>query len=319
MADKRLIRNLFKLTGLLIGAAGLTFLLVAAVRIRSEQVCTGVVIRFLGSSGGRYVGKAEIAGQMWPGGIPALKDRPLKDLDLSLMEQRIEQDPWVRNAEMFLDASARLQVVVAEQQPQARVFTREGASFYIDENLRRIPLNRHFTPNLPVFTGLPISQSARNRNDSMWLSQVLKIVTAMQEDSLWMAQIEECAYEPPLGFVLYPMAGDHRIIFGNADRAQDKFRNLFVFYAKVLAKEGWNSYRSIDLRFDRQVVAVPAVARKATADTLSAVVTPAMKVQEQDPDPVTDNPEPNPTKQETSTKNNVKTPRLVMPSRQRSP
>ncbi len=310
---------MFKLTGLLIGAAGLIFLLVAAVRIRSEQVCTGVVIRFHGSSGGRYVGKAEIAEQMWPGGIQVLKGHPLEELDLSLMEQRIEQDPWVRNAELFLDASDRLQVVVEEQQPTARVFTREGASFYIDENLRRIPLNRHFTPNLPVFTGLPMTRSARDRNDSLWLSQVLEIVTAMQEDSLWMAQIEECAYEPPLGFVLYPMAGDHRIIFGNAERAQDKFRNLFVFYAKVLAKEGWNSYRSIDLRFDRQVVAVPTVPRKTTKDNLSPVITAAMKVQEQEPDPENTNPDPIPPKQETSTNNNVKTPRLVMPSRQRSP
>ena len=319
MANKRLIQNLLKLTGLLIGAAGLIFLLVAAVRIRSEQVCKGVVIRFLGKSAGRYVGKADIASQMWPGGIPSLKGRPLEDLDLSLMEQRIEQDPWVRNAELFIDASGRLQVVVEEQQPLARLFTREGASFYIDEGLRRIPLNRYFTPNLPVFTGLPVSREVRNRQDSAWLIQVLEIVTAMRDDSLWMAQIVECAYEPPMGFVLYPMAGDHRIIFGNAQRAQQKFRNLFLFYAKVLAKEGWNRYRSIDLRFDRQVVAVPTVPIKAAADSLNAVITPAMELQEQEPDPETEKTEVNPSQQETSTITIKKTPRLLMPSRQRSP
>ncbi len=64
MADKRFIRSLFKLTGLLIGAAGIIFLLVAAVRIRSEQVCTDVIIGFKGTTGGRYVGAKEIAGQM---------------------------------------------------------------------------------------------------------------------------------------------------------------------------------------------------------------------------------------------------------------
>jgi cell division protein FtsQ len=319
MADKRLIRNLFKITGLLIGAAGLIFLLVAAVRIRSEQVCTGVMISFKGSAAGRYVGRAEVARQMWPGGMPALKGRPLEDLDLSLMEQRIEQDPWVRNAELFIDANGRLQVEVEEQQPLARLFNREGASFYIDESMRRIPLNSHFTPNLPVFTGLPVTLTGRSAGDSTWLAQVLEIALAMRVDSLWMAQIEECAYEPPKGFVMYPMAGDHRIIFGGSDRARDKFRNLFVFYAQVLSREGWSHYKSIDLRFDRQVVAIPTVPVKDVADSINAFVTPLTAVPQQEPDPALTNINSNPVKQEPSVNNQTKTPRLVMPSRQRSP
>lgn len=319
MADKRLIRSLFKLTGLLIGASVLVFLLVAAVRIRNEKVCSNVSIRFKEASGGRYVGKADIARQMWPGGIPALKNRPLADLDLSLMERRIEQDPWVRNAELFIDANGGLQVMVEEQQPVARVFNRDGASFYIDEAMRRIPLNRRFTPNLPVFTGLPVSSFVSAKGDSAWLTQVLDIVNAMGKDSLWMAQLEECAYEQPVGFVMYPLAGDHRIIFGEADRAHDKFRNLFVFYTKVLAREGWNSYKTIDLRFDRQVVAIPTVPRKASTDSLMAKMKITRAVQEQEPDPETEEP---PTEKETNKSSIItqsKTPRLVMPSRQRSP
>ena len=322
MADKRLIRSLFKLTGLLIGASALVFLLVAAVRIRREKVCTDVSIRFRGGSGGRYVGSADIAAQMWPGGIPSLKNHPLAELDLSLMEQRIEQDPWVRNAEIFIDANGRLQVVVEEQEPVARVFTRDGNSFYIDSALRRIPLNRRFTPNLPVFTGLPVSPSERRGTDSAWMAQVLTIVSAMRADSLWMAQMEECAYEPPLGFVMYPMAGDHRIIFGDASSANDKFRNLFVFYAQVLAREGWSSYKTIDLRFDRQVVAIPTVPvvkvrtladttrPPAGATTAAATALPATRPSTSADKKQTDDP---------ITQTNNRTPRLVMPTRQRSP
>ena len=319
MADKRLIQSLFKLTGLLIGAAGLIFLLVAAVRIRSEQVCTGVIISFKGSANGRYVGSTEVARQMWPGGIPSLKGLPLDELNLSLMEHRIEQDPWVRNAELFIDAKGRLQVEVEEQQPLARLFNREGASFYIDETMRRIPLNRHFTPNLPVFTGLPLTLAGKGKEDSACLAEVLEIALVMREDSIWMAQIEECAYEPPRGFVMYPMAGNHKIIFGGSERARDKFRNLFVFYAKVLATEGWTSYKSIDLRFARQVVAIPTLPGQRVADSLKAFVPPVATQQDQEPAVESRPVDPTPIKQETSVNSNTKTPRLVMPSRQRSP
>lgn len=319
MADKRLIQSLFKLTGLLIGAAGLIFLLVAAVRIRSEQVCTGVIISFKGSAAGRYVGTTEVARQMWPGGIPSLKGLPLDDLNLSLMERRIEQDPWVRNAELFIDANDRLQVEVEEQQPLARLFNREGVSFYIDETMRRIPLNRHFTPNLPVFTGLPVSLTGKRKEDSTCLAEVLEIALAMREDTLWMAQIEECAYEPPKGFVMYPMVGDHKIVFGGSERAREKFRNLFVFYTQVLAREGWTTYKSIDLRFARQVVAIPTVPGSGVADSLKAFVPPVAIPQDQEPDVENTPGKPLTVKQEPSVNRNTKTPRLVMPSRQRSP
>lgn len=308
MADKRLISSILKLTGLLAGAGILVFLLVAAVRIRNEQTCKGVDIRFTGPDGGKYVGSSDVAVQMWPGGIPSLKGKPLEDINLSLMESRIEQDPWVQNAELFIDASNHLQVVVDEKQPLARVFNREGQSFYLDEKLEKIPLNRYYTPNLPVFTGLPVKSNGRYKNDSLLLSQVMEIAGAMRSDSLWLAQMEQCAYEPPFGFVMYPLAGDHRILFGGSERAHEKFRNLFVFYTQVLAKEGWNVYRSIDLRFARQVIAIPVHQQKKQTDSVvinfSRIIQPADTTAEQLGDPVPEENNP-------STK---RIPKLVMPA-----
>jgi cell division protein FtsQ len=308
MADKRLISSILKLSGLLVGAGVLVFLLVAAVRIRSEQICKDVAITFTGPDGGKYVGRTDVAGQMWPGGIPALKGKPLEEINLSLMEERIEQDPWVRNAELFIDAGGRLQVVVEEKRPVARVFNREGQSFYLDEKLEQIPLNRYFTPNLPVFTGLPLRTNGRRANDSLLLTQVLEIASAMQDDSLWMAQMEQCAYEPPFGFVMYPLAGDHRILFGGAERTREKFRNLFVFYTQVLAREGWNLYRTIDLRFSRQVVVTPVTPPKIPSDSLgmpvSSMVQPEDTTAQATIDTLTIEEKP-------ATK---RTPKLVMPA-----
>lgn len=308
MADKRLISSILKLSGLLAGAGILIFLLVAAVRIRSEQTCKDVAIRFSGPDGGKYVGRTDVAGQMWPGGIPAIKGKPLQEINLSLMEERIEQDPWVRNAELFIDAAGSLQVVVEEKQPIARVFNREGQSFYLDEKLERIPLNRYFTPNLPVFTGLPVRANGRRANDSLLLAQVLEIASAMQEDSLWLAQMEQCAYEPPFGFVMYPLAGDHRILFGDAYRTKEKFRNLFVFYTQVLAKEGWNLYRTIDLRFARQVVVTPVSPTKSPSGSFGVPVSSLIQPKDTTAKEIDDT---SIKEEKTSIK---RTPKLVMPA-----
>lgn len=50
-------------------------------------------------------------------------------LNLRSMENALENNPWVKNAEMFLDNQQVLQIEIDERQPVARVFTMQGSSF----------------------------------------------------------------------------------------------------------------------------------------------------------------------------------------------
>jgi cell division protein FtsQ len=55
-------------------------------------------------------------------------------------------------------------------------------------------------------------------------------------------------------FILVPLIGDQKIILGNARRLENKFDRLKTFYKKAMPYVGWQQYRSINLKFNGQVV-----------------------------------------------------------------
>jgi len=235
-----------------------TILLVGGIGIRSRHACTDVRITYALPQGGKYVDSLRIASLLGGNGLQHCIGKPLQQLDLNHMEQSLEKDAWIRDADIYLDRAHVLHIRIEEQQPVARIFTRMGHSFYIDSLLKRIPLNPLYAERLPVFTGMPVSLSGQQARDTQHLRQAWEIVRYLQSDPLSMAMVDQADFEATLGFVLTPKLGDHRIILGYSTDIADKFRRLRIFYKQVMTQTGWNSYQEIDLRFQGQVVAIPS-------------------------------------------------------------
>ena len=70
-----------------------------------------------------------------------------------------------------------------------------------------------------------------------------------------MAQVEQVNinnYE----MEMIPKLGKHIIHFGEGTNAEAKFNRLLLFYKQIMSKTGWNYYSALDLRYDKQLVAV---------------------------------------------------------------
>jgi cell division protein FtsQ len=55
---------------------------------------------------------------------------------------------------------------------------------------------------------------------------------------------------------LVPRVGSQKIVFGNGDDLESKFKNLLVFYKKAIPLVGWDTYSTINLKFKGQIVCV---------------------------------------------------------------
>jgi cell division protein FtsQ len=70
-----------------------------------------------------------------------------------------------------------------------------------------------------------------------------------------MAQVEQVNinnYE----MELIPKLGNHIIQFGEGTNVDAKFNRLLLFYKQIMNKTGWNYYSLLDVRYDKQLVAV---------------------------------------------------------------
>ncbi len=237
-------------------SAGITLVifLIAAMRKRDDKTCKGLNVEITDVKNNLFADKNDISG-MLNFMTPSIKGKPIGDFNLQQMEKTLEGNIWIKDAELFFDNNEMLQVKVKEREPVARIFTTAGKSYYIDNDMVRLPLSTKFSARVPVFTNCPLDKTKWNGADSALLIQIKTLSAFVTNDAFWMAQIEQIDYTAEKQFELFPKIGDHTIVLGDASELDSKFRRLYIFYKEVLAKTGWDTYSTINIQYKGQVVA----------------------------------------------------------------
>ncbi len=254
---------------IVLGVTILTFL-IAAIQSKTGKNCKGMEVEINGIKNNSFLDKQDVVKLLTVNQKNAIKGKPLKSFDLKKMEEKLEANVWVKNAELFFDNGQVLQVKVEERAPIARIFSSNGSSFYIDDSLVRLPLSDKFSIRLPVFTNFPSDKIKWKGKDSTLMEQVKNISRFIQKDSFWTALIEQVDINIQRNFTMIPKTGDHVILFGDGNNIEKKFRRLFIFYRDVLSKVGWNKYSAVNVQYKAQVVAGRKDIKEVKADTLLA-------------------------------------------------
>lgn len=235
--------------------AGTLVVLVAAAQNQNGKLCRDVVVTIQGVDGTEYISKKQIL-QTISGGRPELmKGQLVRTFDLQQMEEKLETNLWIRNAELFFDNNDVLHAEITEREPVARVFRVSGESFYVDDLGEQLPITNDQIARVPVFTSFPAETTDARVKDSALQQQVKELGHFILKNDFWMAQVDQVNisnYE----FELVPKLGNHVILFGNGNQVEQKFNRLLLFYKKIMNKTGWNYYSALDVRYDKQLVAV---------------------------------------------------------------
>lgn len=244
----------------LLGVGTIT-LMVAAIGKGDKTPCAGYVVKFNRKKDVRFVNETDVITVLNEFNNP-LKGKAIQSFDLKKMEAELKSNPWIENANIYVDNSSKLQVIVKEKEPIARLFFTNGNSCYLDSNLKTVPLHADFSARLPVFTGIPNLRKDKFTRDSIFLNQIKSIAIYLNKNDFWMANIDQINFNPQGNIEMIPKLGDYTILFGDGSAIENKFNNLSEFYIQVLQKKGWNVYSAINVGFDNQIVAV----RKETSN-----------------------------------------------------
>jgi cell division protein FtsQ len=248
---------------------GLLVLLIAAIGKKNRQECSGYTITIKGSGDHFFVNKSDIVKLLTAATNGHIKGEAMKSFNLMAVENLLEENVWINDAELYFDNQDLLHVSVYERQPVARVFTTTGNSFYIDSNLVRMPLSENYSARVPVFTDFP-EKKLWSGKDSMLIKQVKTAAVFIMSDPFWMAQVAQVDINEERQFEMLPTIGNHLVKLGSGKDIEKKFHRLFVFYTQVLRKTGFDKYSIIDVQFDGQVIGTPrgATVKKVDASQL---------------------------------------------------
>ena len=265
------IRKILFISFWCIVGAGILVMLIAAMRVKKEKVCSGYTIDIQSGSNQYFLDKKDIEGLLTSNGSSQLKGKALKNFDLKKMEEMLERNLWVSDAELFFDNDEELRIKIKEREPIARIFTSLGDSYYIDSALVKLPLSDKFSARLPVFTSFPSNAPKFSKADKELLTEIKQMANFIRADSFWMAQVAQVDITPSRTFEIIPSVGNQVIEFGTAEGLEKKFRRLFIFYQQVISKIGFTKYEKIRAQYEGQIVGVMKEVPMTKADSLQAL------------------------------------------------
>lgn len=258
MGIKKNIRRIIFVCLWLVAGAGVIVLLVAAVKVRKQQVCKGYDIDINGNSEANwFIDKSDIVNVITNNRNTAIRGKKIESFDLDRLEERLEKEVWIKDAELFFDNNAVLKVKIVEREPITRVFSSMGESFYLDSSSHRLPLSDKMSARLPVFTNYPgDAKKIRTASDKKLAKQIKELSLFLMKDTMWMGKISQVDITPTREFELIPSEGNYIIEFGDGTDIQNKFKRLHIFNNQVLAKTGVIKYERVKVQYDKQVIGV---------------------------------------------------------------
>lgn len=241
-----------------VGGAFLTIVLIAAAVERKKEMtvaATDVVVEPL-ENGALLIDSLDVIKLIERSfGMP-LDEQAAGLIDEDRVERVLEEDPFVKNAEVVLTANSRIKIDVEQRQPILRVMDKIGAQYYLDGDGARVPLSKHFAARTLVATGnIPPHTPEFLKKKNHPMKDLFELTNFILADPFWKALFEQVYVNNRDEFVLVPKVGDQSVILGKWDSdVEDKFRRLKIFYEEGMSREGWQQYHSIDLRYRGQVV-----------------------------------------------------------------
>ena len=175
-------------------------------------------------------------------------------IDIERVERVLEDEPFVRDAEVHLDASDVIRIKLTQRRPVLRVIDAEGINYYLDEEGIRLPLSVHHTARVTVASGdIPPHVPDFLVRKKHMLKELFYLNQFIRTDPFWQSMIEQI-YVEGNEFVLVPKIGKQKIRLGGYADFAEKFNRLRIFYNEVMTREGFRKYTEIDARFDGQVI-----------------------------------------------------------------
>ncbi len=175
------------------------------------------------------------------GGVSTIRK---EQLDLKNIEQTINKHSLIDDSEVYVSVDGKLKTVITQKTPIARVFN-NNSSFYIDYKGNRMPLSENFSARVPLVYG-----DINNAYSKDFVS-LLKLV---HDDDFLKKNIIGMTILTDGSVIMKNRNYSYDVIFGRTIHMERKFNNYKAFFQKAVQDTLLNSYKTINLKFTKQVV-----------------------------------------------------------------
>ncbi|MEX2601114.1 MAG: cell division protein FtsQ/DivIB [Balneolaceae bacterium] len=200
----------------------------------------------------RFIGHHYTTGDELTNAIPSPVGMHPDSLHFGELIDPVVRLPWVKRADIRLEANGRMILRITERDPIAMMVRGEKRA-YTDRDGLILPVVPENPGDLPILYGFPVTP-AGDTLDSDAFRIVRDFLIAARNNEFGWTTISEVTWNEREGVVALSHENGVKLIFGDGE-FDKKFRTWEVFYAEVIRTKGIQFFESVDLRFSNQIVA----------------------------------------------------------------
>lgn len=245
--------------------AGMFVLLGFIRQEHNEAVCNDIKITIEYRNSDTLVSKEEIR-ELLVNKYDDLVGRVLTPFKLAGIMETVTAIPYIDYCDVDFMLNGALRIRARQRIPILRIV--DGPqSWYIDDQGTVMPRHQHFSARVPVASGnLQHTTQLKTGNNLIKLadsslvfaegslSQVVKMACYIHSQELVNSLVEQIYVNAQNEIELFTYVGSQRIVFGKAENIEDKFNRLITFYKAGPAVTGLDQYKTINLKYNHQVV-----------------------------------------------------------------
>lgn len=238
------------LAGILLGMASF------ADRQHKSLICARVNVNILDQKDYQFISRRSVLASLAARGADDLMGRQVDNINLRYVEGRVQQNSFVKDVTAWFNMKGELNIDLHQRVPVVRVANPLGETYYLDLDGKRMPLSDEYTALVPMATA--DYNYTPYKKDSVFHamdSSLHVLAMYMQRDSFAMALSGQILVQPENQFVLIPRLGNFQIYLGDVSDLDDKFLRLKSFYRATLPQVGWDTYKTISLKYRNQIIA----------------------------------------------------------------
>ncbi|MFN3952619.1 MAG: cell division protein FtsQ/DivIB [Thermaurantimonas sp.] len=167
-----------------------------------------------------------------------------KSINTKVLEEILNAQKSIEHTEIFFTLNGELHILVKPRTPSLRILGRKS-DYYVDLQNHTFPLSRHYSAFVPVVDGRVTDDVIRSLNQIMEMSQ----------KDAFLKNFFSGFYVSSTGEITaYSTLFDESIYFGKPEQTEEKLLRLKVFYSSIYPTLEKKKIRSVNLRFDKQVI-----------------------------------------------------------------
>jgi len=235
---------------------GICALIGFSERKQGRVLCKSVIVEINNDHENYFMDEAEIM-SLLTSSQPAMVGADVNQLNLKEIEKKLMRDRHIEDAQLFADLKGNVVVRVDLRRPIARIVRASGQDAYIAEDGTVMSVSDRYTSRVVLVSGgfgedLYLKE---NINEVEIGPELLSMIRFVSEDRFWRAQVAQLDISRAGEIRIFPQVTGQEVQFGKPEGFENKFSKLMIFYKKILPQRGWTKYKTVNVKYEGQIIA----------------------------------------------------------------